>query len=222
MVLQRCIHGAEGPPVTVTSGGNSRRPRPHDVFAKIGFTGRRPEVFGRLVTLTGARPGDRVLDIACGTGYLAGLFADAVGPTGLVVGVDTSSPRISHARRTGLANSRFVAAAGDALALADGTFDVVVSSLAVHHMPREQGTGAIAEMFRVLRPAGRLVAVDFRPRRIRLATRMINTLTGPTMAPNPIGDLDVLIRRAGFDPTGAAYLHPLLRYVSAIRPASLA
>jgi ubiquinone/menaquinone biosynthesis C-methylase UbiE len=54
-----------------------------------------------LIAATGVRPGQRVLEVGCGTGYLARLLAQAVGPRGLVVGIDPSREMITDARRAG-------------------------------------------------------------------------------------------------------------------------
>src|ERR1700743_2957672 len=54
------------------------------------FGGRRGRVYRRVVALSGTRPGDRVLDVGCSSGYLARLLAAAAGPAGAVTGLDPS------------------------------------------------------------------------------------------------------------------------------------
>src|ERR1700754_4186390 len=70
-------------------GALVRRPMSYELTAWLGFLGRRRRVFDRLVASSGARPGDRVLDVGCGTGYLSRRAAAVVGPD-RVVGVDLS------------------------------------------------------------------------------------------------------------------------------------
>src|ERR1043166_6988594 len=91
----------------------------------------------------------RVLDVCCGPGLVAGAAA-ARGAS--VAGVDFSSAMLAVARAT---QPRVEFSQGDAEALpcADGCFDAVVANFGVHHVPRP--TVALAEMHRVLAPAGR-------------------------------------------------------------------
>jgi len=121
-----------------------------------------PAIFAQwspmLLDAVGAEPGQRVLDVACGTGVLARTAADRVGPTGKVVGVDLSEGMLSVARRLrpDIAWQR-----GDAtdLPLADADFDVTVCQSALMFMP--DATAALREMARVTRPGGRLVVCEF-------------------------------------------------------------
>lgn len=117
---------------------------------------------------TGLGPGDRALDVACGTAELALIMADQVGPDGHVWGVDLSPGMIQVAERK-LARSplrtRITLRTGNALDLpfADGTFHCVASGFALRNfadVPR-----ALREMARVARPGGRVLALELsRPR----------------------------------------------------------
>ncbi len=113
----------------------------------------------RLVHDLAIRPGERVLDIGCGTGLLAEHIADLVGPAGHVLGIDPLPARIELAR-TKLKSRRHANLAfrvGDAYdlgALADGSLDVVVLNAVFHWLPEKIGPlGACA---RVLRQGGRI------------------------------------------------------------------
>jgi arsenite methyltransferase len=105
------------------------------------------------------RPGERVLDIGSGPGFLAVEMAADVGPDGRVDGVDPSESMLALARRrepTGTAEFR----EGDALALPfeDESFDVTVSTQVYEYIA--DMPAALAEARRVLRPGGRLVILD--------------------------------------------------------------
>jgi ubiquinone/menaquinone biosynthesis C-methylase UbiE len=106
------------------SGGHTVRPRLYEYAAAIGFLGHRRRVYGNLIELSGAREGDRVLDVGCGTGYLTRRAARAVGPNGHVVGVDPSAPVIEYARSASPPNAAFHVAGGEAIPEPDGSFDV--------------------------------------------------------------------------------------------------
>lgn len=110
-----------------------------------------------LVEVAALRPAERVLDVACGTGVLARLARDRVGPTGMVAGVDINPGMLAVARTTtppDLAIEWYQAGAED-LPLPDEAFDVVVCQLGLQFFP-DRPT-ALREARRVLVPGGRLV-----------------------------------------------------------------
>src|SRR5690349_1653522 len=113
-----------------------------------------------VLALLDAQPGERVLDVGSGPGFLVASLADAVGPGGSVHGVDPSAPMNALARE--LVGTRPWARIddGDALDLPypDGVFDAAVSTQVYEYvadLPR-----ALAELHRVLRPGGRALVLD--------------------------------------------------------------
>ena len=103
--------------------------------------------------------GERVLDVACGTGLVAFAASAAVGPSGRVVGIDLSGQMIdaaeARAQALGLANVAFARMDAESLALPDARFDVALCALGLMYMP--DPARAVREMRRVLRPGGRAV-----------------------------------------------------------------
>src|SRR5690606_7035675 len=99
------------------------------------------------------REGDRVLDVACGTGALTLAAADIVGPAGSVVGVDANPQMLAVARRKPV-QIEWLEGMAEALPLRDNDFDAVVSQFGF--MFFDDKPQALREMVRVLKPGGRL------------------------------------------------------------------
>ncbi|GAA2214290.1 hypothetical protein GCM10009850_097550 [Nonomuraea monospora] len=156
--------------------------------------------------------------MGCGTGYLTRILSPVVTRTGHVTGLDPSPAMIGHARGRAPANCSYVVGAGQRLPFPDGSFDLVVSSLAVHHMPREARPEALRQMFRVLRPGGRLLIAEFRPPDGRLTRRLAGLLSGPAMRHDPRDLLGTMIPDAGFQVEAEGRLPNLLYHVRATRP----
>jgi ubiquinone/menaquinone biosynthesis C-methylase UbiE len=160
-----------------------------------------------------------VLDVGCGTGYLTRIIAPVVVPRGHVTGLDASPAMIEYATRRAPSNCTYVVGEGQNLPFPDGSFDLVVSSLAVHHMPEEARPEALRQMFRVLRPGGRLLIAEFRPPSHPAARRLIGLVTGHAMRHDPRDLLGTLIPDAGFRVEDEGPLPHLMYYVRATRPA---
>lgn len=109
------------------------------------------------------RPGERVLDVGCGTGVLTMLAAEAVGTSGKAMGIDPAPKMILRARKNASAersSAEFRLAVIEDLPFEDNSFDCVLSSLMLHHLPPDLKPLGLGEVKRVLRPGGRLVLVD--------------------------------------------------------------
>jgi ubiquinone/menaquinone biosynthesis C-methylase UbiE len=107
----------------------------------------------RVADAAGVRPGDRVLDVGCGTGVLTVELARRVGPTGAVVGLDVNEGMLAIAARKA-APVEWRRERAELLPFETGAFDVVTSQFAL--MFFEDRPAALGEMLRVLKPGGRL------------------------------------------------------------------
>jgi len=113
----------------------------------------------RLLELADLEPGERVLDIACGTGLVTFPAARAVGPGGRVVGTDLSQEMVNRAadeaRALGVGHATFERMDAEDLQVPPESFDVALCALGLMYVP--DPLKALTEMLRVVRPDGRAV-----------------------------------------------------------------
>ena len=116
-----------------------------------------------LLDAVGLRWGERVLDIACGTGVVTRLAAERAGADGSVAGLDINPAMLAVARSVPSSGAaiEWHEANAEALPIADGSFDVVLSSLGLQFVPDKES--ALREMRRVLNPDGRLAIATVGP-----------------------------------------------------------
>jgi demethylmenaquinone methyltransferase / 2-methoxy-6-polyprenyl-1,4-benzoquinol methylase len=130
---------------------------------------------------TGLRAGARLLDVAVGTGAVAGAAVSLVGPPGRVVGLDPSPGMLAEARRK--LRIPLVQGIAEQLPFRQGEFDFVSMGYALRHVSDLKHT--FSEYFRVLRPGGTLLILDFARPRSRLGRTLgrfhVNHL-GPLVA----------------------------------------
>lgn len=141
-----------------------------------------------LVEAATLRPGDRVLDVACGTGAVTRLAAEAVGPEGTVSGLDPNPAMLAVAREAASngASIDWHRAPAEEIPLHDDSFDVVLCGMGLQFF--SDRAAGLREIRRVLVPGGRLVA----------------SLPGPT--PRPLAIMaDALARHVG--PGSAGFAH---------------
>jgi SAM-dependent methyltransferase len=116
-----------------------------------------------MLDLAGVGPGDRVLDIAAGTGQQSVQAAQRVGPGGFVLATDISSNVLAlaaeEARAAGVANVETRVADAEQLDLPEASFEAAISRLGLMYLPNL--AGALAGLRRVLAPGGRVAAIVF-------------------------------------------------------------
>lgn len=132
-----------------------------DIFM---FRGQLRALRQRVAALARLQPGQHVLDVGCGTGTLALEVQRCVGTTGCVVGIDPGPRQIARARQKALRHRvaiDFQLGTLEQLVFPERTFDVVLSTLMLHHLPQRVRQQGLAEVARVLKPGGRVVLADF-------------------------------------------------------------
>jgi ubiquinone/menaquinone biosynthesis C-methylase UbiE len=160
-------------------GGHShvlRNPRAYDWLAQVITLGGERKFRRRILELAQLQPGDAVLDVGCGTGTLLIEAAKRVGPSGSTQGIDRSIEMLAHARRKAAAQgitSRFVEGSAERLPFPNVSFDVVLCTMVLHHLPAPMQIATVGEMRRVLLPGGRIVIVDIQ------RTRTISAVFSP-------------------------------------------
>jgi ubiquinone/menaquinone biosynthesis C-methylase UbiE len=214
MNLGTLLHGSSRP--ASPKGRTIGTPRLYDLVTAILFAGRRRQAFRSLATAAEARPGDRILDVGCGTGFFVRLLAETVGPKGEVLGVDAAPEMVAHAaaKSRSIANCRFDVGSASALAYPDGSFDVVVSSLTLHHLAAEDQLPAVKEMLRLLRPGGRLLIAEFQAPTGH-GWKLLLGPTGLAAMEGAVPRLEAMVAEAGFAEIGRGEVPPWLRYVRA-------
>jgi ubiquinone/menaquinone biosynthesis C-methylase UbiE len=175
----------------------------HDTFS---FRGKWRELRQRTANLARIQPGEQVLDVGCGTGTLAMEVARRVGRAGRVAGVDPGTEQIARARWKAARRNLpvdFQIGVIEQLPFPDQTFDVVLSTLMMHHLPADLKRQGLAEIARVLKPGGRLVIADFKHKKERQGQAARFHAGGSRMQ-----DLAALVKDAGFSQVETEEMQP--------------
>lgn len=156
-------HEHEGP--AQTEGRLIRWASFYDATVNIMTLGHARLLRNLTVDQAQLKPGESVLDVGCGTGAVTIPAKMRVGETGKASGIDPAPEMITVARqkakRAGL-EIDFRVGVIEALPFADNMFDAVTSSLMMHHLTDRLRVKGLAEIWRTLKPGGRIVIADMR------------------------------------------------------------
>lgn len=172
--------------------------------AVVRWTTREAVFKHALLEQLGRAPGERLLDVGCGTATLSVELARRF-PEAHVTGLDADDAALAIAR-TKTANARvqldFERAFADRMPFAPESFDTAVSSLFFHHLPFDTKRRVLAEILRVLKPGGSLHVADWgKPANLalRVAFLLVQALDGlETTRDSVTGVLPEMMSQAGF------------------------
>jgi ubiquinone/menaquinone biosynthesis C-methylase UbiE len=136
----------------------------YDLVVNLLSFGQAGRLRKLTVELSLLKPGESLLDVGCGTGSVSVAAKQCTGATGKVAGIDPAAEMIAvaqqKAHRKGL-QIDFRVGTIEALPFPDAAFDVVTASLMIHHLPSDElQAKGFAEIYRVLKPGGRLLIAD--------------------------------------------------------------
>lgn len=183
-----------------TTGKTISWARFYDLFVRLLFSGKVQVMMRSTVQLANIQPGEKVLDIGCGTGTLAILAKQTGGQSVEIYGRDAAPEMIEHARekaRQQKVDVDFQPGLAEAIQFPDETFDLVMNSLMMHHLPADLREKALVEMYRVLKPGGRLLVVDFEPPKKGLYRSFLTLILGEMTSIDNTA-IPPLVRNAGF------------------------
>jgi ubiquinone/menaquinone biosynthesis C-methylase UbiE len=178
-----------------------------------------------LLEMADLQPGERVLDIACGTGLITLPAARAVGSTGHVLGTDISDSMVSAARSAAVSahatNTSFARMDAEHLDLSDDSFDAALCALGLMYVP--DPVQALREMRRVLKPGGRAVAAVWGARNkcgwadiFPIVDARVESEVCPLFFQLGTGNaLGFVMQQAGFEQVNTERINTTLHYDSA-------
>jgi demethylmenaquinone methyltransferase/2-methoxy-6-polyprenyl-1,4-benzoquinol methylase/phosphoethanolamine N-methyltransferase len=175
-----------------------------------------------VIELAKVRPGDKVLDVGCGTGSLTLTAKTYAGASGAVHGIDAGPGMIDIARKKAKQSGLdvvFDVGLIEKIPFPDAAFDVVISRLAIHHLPDDLKGRGFFEILRVLKPGGHLLVADFNPPTNPLLSHLTSAILGHQMMQTDVWSISPMLSQAGFvEVCSGPTRSPFLAFVSGKKP----
>lgn len=189
----------------------------YDIYMKLWWFGRDNKFKNKILSFVNIKTTHSVLDVGCGTGALTRIVAKKAR---YVVGVDAATAMVEVAKRKtkNLSNLEFKQAIAEELPFDTDSFDIVLSTMTLHHLPTCDKTKAIKEMHRVLKPRGQFLLVDF-GKSTCLKGRFIKIVWSyePYIRDNFEGRLLELVKTAGFRKAWQDKGCGIITYIKAVK-----
>lgn len=210
-------------PAHKTSGRTIPWARFYDLVTGLLTFGKMRALRKVMVQQAQVKPGESVLDVGCGTGDVAMAAKALAGPSGQVYGIDASLQMIAVAqRKAAKAGNGVVFQVGliEDIAFPDNHFDLVLSTLMMHHLPGDLKRAGLDQIYRVTKPGGRILIVDMQSSTggslgQRLADVMIQMHGGHAAMHDNVTILVPLVQDAGFTNLETGRINRQLSFISA-------
>ena len=172
----------------------------YDSYMRMMTLGRERALREMTVNLAQVKPGDCILEVGCGTGTLTLAAKRQVGPSGKVFGIDIIPGMIELSQRKAAqanVDVTFQLGSIDDVPFSANQFDVVMSSFMIFHMSEMVRLKGIAEIYRVLKPQGRLLVLDLALPTQPLSRTIAQMLMGG-MLKHDLQELRPMMEASGF------------------------
>jgi ubiquinone/menaquinone biosynthesis C-methylase UbiE len=184
-----------------TEGRLIRWASSYDFLTNILTLGQAKRLRNLTIDLALLKPGESFLDVGCGTGGVTIPAKQRVGASGQAAGIDPAPEMIAvaqhKAQRKGL-EIDFRLGVIEGLPYPDASFDAVTSSLMMHHLPEPLQVKGLAEIYRVLKPGGRLLIADLLGPHASSSQHVLNAIAMHQGLKVGVEDLQGAIHSAGF------------------------
>ena len=208
----------------VTAGATIHWATQYDIFTRLMGLGVNRPNSRMIIEMANIKPGEKILDVGCGTGNLTLTAKKYAGASGSVSGIDASPEMIGvaqeKAKRSGI-EAVFELGLIEKMPFPDASFDVVISRLVIHHLPDDLKRQGFAEIFRVLKPGGRFFLTDFNPPANPLLAHLTTAVVGHGMMHTSVWGLPPILVETGFANINSGLTHSaFLAFVSGTKPAA--
>jgi ubiquinone/menaquinone biosynthesis C-methylase UbiE len=206
-----------------TAGATLHKASQYDFHTSLMGLGVNQSNSKMVIEMAKIEQGDKVLDVGCGSGNLSLTAKSYAGASGKIHGIDASAEMIEVAKKKA-SHSRtdvvFDVGLIEKLPFADATFDVVISRLVIHHLPDDLKQRGFAEIFRVLKPNGRLFLADFTPPTNPILSYIASAFFGhEMMTRSNVSVIPPMLMEAGFaDVASGSTYSAFLAFVSGKKP----